>query len=98
MNRTKVCMGAFVLFAVASATVTAQEAASAGGGEGAEIKVTAKRYEFSPNVITVKKGEHVKLIITALDRDHGFKLEALTRKDIVIKSDSSVHQERFEIF
>ena len=26
------------------------------------------------------------------------ELEALTRKDIVIKSDSSVHQERFEIF
>jgi cytochrome c oxidase subunit II len=41
-----------------------------------EIEVTAKRYEFNPNEITVKKGEHVKLVITALDRDHGFKLEA----------------------
>ena len=87
MNRTKVCMGAFVLFAVASATVTAQEAASAGGGEGAEIKVTAKRYEFSPNVITVKKGEHVKLIITALDRDHGFKLEAFSINQKLKKGD-----------
>lgn len=41
-----------------------------------EIQMTAKKYEFNPNVITVKKGEHVRLIITALDRDHGFDLEA----------------------
>src|SRR6266446_1371961 len=75
MNRTKVCMAAIVLMAVAGAAV-AQEPAPAGGGEGAEIKVTAKKYQFDPNVITVKKGDHVKLVITALDRDHGFKLEA----------------------
>jgi cytochrome c oxidase subunit II len=43
---------------------------------GSEIKMTAKKYEFDPNVITVKNGEHVKLVITALDHDHGFKLEA----------------------
>src|SRR5712692_3661406 len=35
-----------------------------------------KKYEFSPRVVTVKKGEHVKLVITATDRDHGFKLDA----------------------
>jgi cytochrome c oxidase subunit 2 len=41
-----------------------------------EIQVTAKKYEFDPSTITVKKGEHVKLTITAIDHDHGFKLEA----------------------
>src|SRR5438094_10243800 len=41
-----------------------------------EIHVTAKKYEFNPNMITVRKGEHVKLVITATDRDHGFKLDA----------------------
>lgn len=41
-----------------------------------EIQVTARKYEFSPNPIRVKKGAHVKLIITAIDHDHGFKLEA----------------------
>ncbi|MFB3920681.1 MAG: cupredoxin domain-containing protein [Terriglobia bacterium] len=45
-------------------------------GEAHEFQMTAKKYQFDPNVITVKKGEHVKLVITALDRDHGFKLEA----------------------
>ena len=43
---------------------------------GREIEVTAKRYEFNPNKIIVKKGEHVKFVITALDHDHGFELEA----------------------
>ena len=41
-----------------------------------EIPVLAKKYEFNPKVITVKKGEHVKLIITALDHDHGFQCDA----------------------
>ena len=41
-----------------------------------EIAMTARKYEFNPHVITVKKGERVKLTITALDREHGFKLEA----------------------
>ena len=38
--------------------------------------MTAKKYEFSPNPIRVKKGERVRLIITATDRDHGIKIEA----------------------
>ena len=41
-----------------------------------EVRVTAKKYEFDPSVITVRQGEHVKLVITATDRDHGFKLDA----------------------
>ena len=45
-------------------------------GDAHEFQMTAKKYQFDPNVITVKKGERVKLVITALDRDHGFKLEA----------------------
>ena len=48
----------------------------AASGDAHEFRMTAKKYQFEPNVITVKKGEHVKLVITALDRDHGFKLEA----------------------
>ena len=44
------------------------------GADG--IKMTATKYDFDPSVVRAKKGEHVKLLITALDRDHGFKLEA----------------------
>jgi len=36
------------------------------------IKVTAKKFEFKPSVITVKKGELVELELTTSDRRHGF--------------------------
>lgn len=58
-------------FAVALG-VPAQDTSSA----SSEVKMTAKKYEFSPNTVRVKKGEHVRLVITALDRPHGFKIEA----------------------
>jgi cytochrome c oxidase subunit 2 len=39
------------------------------------ITMTAKKYEFSPSVVTVAKGQHVKLEVTALDRDHGLEIK-----------------------
>ena len=41
------------------------------------IHMTAKRFEYTPNEITVKKGVPVILEITSLDRDHGFKIPEL---------------------
>jgi len=41
-----------------------------------EITMTAKKYEFSPSELRVRQGETVKLSITALDKKHGFKIEA----------------------
>jgi len=40
-----------------------------------EITMTARDYEFDPGVITVKKGDKVRLVITATDRKHGIKIE-----------------------
>ncbi len=40
------------------------------------IQVTAKKFEFGPSEITVKKGVPVVLELTALDRTHGFMLKA----------------------
>ncbi len=39
-----------------------------------EIRVTARRYEFSPKTITVTKGERIKLVVTSEDVDHGFAI------------------------
>ena len=39
------------------------------------IQMVARDYEFEPNTITVKKGDKVRLIITATDRKHGIKIE-----------------------
>ena len=41
------------------------------------IQVTAKKFEFTPSEIHVRKGERVVLELTSLDRKHGFKLPEL---------------------
>jgi cytochrome c oxidase subunit II len=66
----------FVLPDLALQNTQATQSPSQGATPAREIQMTAKKYAFSPNPIRVKKGEHVRLIITATDRDHGFKLEA----------------------
>jgi cytochrome c oxidase subunit II len=91
MNRPKASLIALALLSVmVSSTLAKHQAPLTGGAEEpGEIKVTAKKYEFSPTVITVRKDEHVKLVITALDRDHGFKLEAFNI-DQKLKKDEAI--------
>ena len=40
-----------------------------------EITVTASSYQFDPAVITVKKVDKVRLIVTATDRRHGINID-----------------------
>ncbi len=42
-----------------------------------KIEIVAKRFEFSPSEITVKKGEPVVLVLTSQDIDHGLKITEL---------------------
>jgi cytochrome c oxidase subunit 2 len=41
------------------------------------VVITAKRFEFSPNVVTLKKGETVTIRLTSLDRAHGLLVKPL---------------------
>jgi len=41
-----------------------------------EIHITAKKFEFTPDTITLKKGEPVVLVLSSQDRKHGFNLRA----------------------
>ena len=41
------------------------------------IEITAKKFEFTPNEITLKKGEPVILRLTTADRVHGFMSKPL---------------------
>ena len=77
---------ATVLFVMPS-HARSQETAGTSGVH--EIHVTATKYEFTPNPIHVKKGERVKIIITAADHDHGFKLDAFNIDKKVKKGASS---------
>lgn len=71
MTRLSMSFAALALFAI-----TAYLAQKPPAGEDSEVRVTARKYEFAPNAIKAKRGDHIRLVITALDRDHGFKLEA----------------------
>jgi cytochrome c oxidase subunit 2 len=52
-----------------------------------KFTITATNYEFDPGVITVKKGEKVRLLITATDRDHGIKIDAFDINQVLKKGD-----------
>jgi cytochrome c oxidase subunit 2 len=41
------------------------------------IEITAKKFEFTPSEITLKKGEPVVLRVTSADRVHGFMSKPL---------------------
>ena len=57
-------------------TVSLGRAQDAGGGGAVKvIEISAKKYEFTPNEIRVKKGERVQLKVHSVDTTHGAKLE-----------------------
>ena len=38
------------------------------------IEITARKWEFIPNIVQVNQGDMVKLIVTSMDVEHGFAL------------------------
>jgi cytochrome c oxidase subunit 2 len=59
-----------ILIAVAQAGLPAPQAPRL-------VEISAKRFEFTPNQITLERGEPVTLRLTAQDRNHGFLQEDL---------------------
>ena len=62
------------------------------------IEITAKKFEFSPTEITLKKGEPVILRLSSSDRVHGFMSKPLkidtdipsdTTKDVAVTPDTA---------
>jgi heme/copper-type cytochrome/quinol oxidase subunit 2 len=67
-----------LLFLLGGLTVTAGFARRANTFQADQevqvIEMSAKKYEYSPSPIRVKRGSKVQLRITALDRTHGIKI------------------------
>ena len=62
------------------------------------IEITAKRFQFTPSEITLKRGEPVILRLTSTDRVHGFMSKPLkidtdipsdTTKDVAVTPDAA---------
>jgi cytochrome c oxidase subunit II len=57
--------------------------AAPGAQQAKVIKISAKRFAFTPSEITIKKGTPVRLELTTEDRKHGFNIEGMNvRADI----------------
>jgi len=67
------------------ASVLSMTCLGASSDDGAKIiKISAKRFAYSPQEITLKKGAPVVLQLTTEDRTHGFSIPSMNlRADIV---------------
>ncbi len=92
MNALKILFVGLIFLSAASPGIGAQEAKP----EGApilgvhEIEVTLKKYEFNPGSLRVKKGEKVRLVMVALDHDHGFRLDEFDVNQKIPKGTTTV--------
>lgn len=64
------CSGIIAASLFAASVLRAQQAPQ-------QIEITAKRFNFSPAEITVKKGQPVVLMIKSLDVSHGLRFRDL---------------------
>jgi cytochrome c oxidase subunit 2 len=97
-NRTRIMVLVIALLLLAltgGAGMVSAMRASAGGatspaapaGEGAAgrvIDITAERFKFTPNLITIKKGETVTLRLTSQDVTHGFFLKPMKIDEVIV--------------
>jgi cytochrome c oxidase subunit II len=68
-----VCL--FLLIGCAAATGFTRPATMSKTDQDVQvIEVTAKKYEYTPSPIHVKRGAQIQLRITSLDKTHGFKI------------------------
>ncbi len=65
-----------LLFLVATGSLAARFRAQA-ADKPRVVTISARRFEFRPSQITLKKGETVKLLLQSEDVTHGFLMKAL---------------------
>jgi cytochrome c oxidase subunit 2 len=76
MNFSKVMIMFALAFMMATFAVVTS-AADQAGQQGQVVKITAKKFEYSPNEIRIKTGVPTVFEFTSLDRVHGFTVPDL---------------------
>ncbi len=99
-------MKRFVIFLFAAALMLGADS-FARGQSGSDIQVidlSAKKYEFTPGEIHVKKGTHVQIRLHPTDKAHGLKLKAYPDGEkesgslgLKFNGDSSIKVEKGEV-
>lgn len=86
MRRVCLLLLLFVILVFVSGCVgqqTTQSTTITQTGEVKEFEITAKQFSFEPDVITVNKGDTVKLKITSIDVTHGFAINEFGIREIL---------------
>jgi cytochrome c oxidase subunit 2 len=78
-------------FVLSSALIAAAAFVPSASGQATprRIEVTAKRFDFTPGEITLKKGEPVVLVLKSADVAHGIKFRELNVNVNAAKGQSS---------
>jgi cytochrome c oxidase subunit 2 len=67
----------FVVAVVMVCGIGVRPPAALAQAEAKKIEITAKRFTYTPNEITLKKGEPVVLVVQSLDVAHGLRVREL---------------------
>ena len=81
--------GATAIIVMAGLSTASIAKPHAAGAELKRIEVTAKRFEYSPAEITLKKGEPVVLVLRSQDVAHGLKFDELGLKTEIEKNNAA---------
>jgi cytochrome c oxidase subunit 2 len=68
-----------ILMAALITTIACARLMSHAQEQPRRVEVVAKRFDFTPSEITLKKGEPVILVLTSKDVQHGLKLDAFKK-------------------
>jgi cytochrome c oxidase subunit II len=75
VRKAIICVSAIVGLSMATYWVVLAKAARGQAVPPRVVEISAKKYEFTPNEIHVRKGEHVELRVHSEDATHGVKLD-----------------------
>ena len=75
--RSSVALRVAILICIATTGLAVALRATADATDERVIKIVAKKFNYTPDLITLKKGEPVTLEFTSLDFIHGFKVPDL---------------------
>ena len=75
--RSSFALRVAILIYIATAGLAVALRAGADASDERVIKIVAKKFNYTPDLITLKKGDPVTLEFTSLDFIHGFKVPDL---------------------
>lgn len=75
--RPSIAVHTAILLCIATAGLALALRAGADAGDERVIKIVAKKFNYTPDLISLEKGEPVTLEFTSLDFTHGFKVPDL---------------------